>query len=120
MEDSEKTAGLSQERTVFQVEAMRPCLSPCSTLSAGKATFASTKFHCTISLRTASAQLSANAVRLTSSGAASTGLLTFGEVGSGVGAGACVGIRAGVGVALKGIGAGCCGSSSRGLRGAQE
>ena len=50
------------------MKATRPCLSARSTISAGNATLASTKFNCTSSCRTASGQPSASEVKPTSNG----------------------------------------------------
>src|SRR5215467_11440433 len=41
--------GLIHERSIFQVKAIRPCLSARSTASLGKLTLASTRFNWTIS-----------------------------------------------------------------------
>src|SRR5262245_23404551 len=104
-EPSASQAGVSQERTVFQLNASRPCRSACSTMSAGNATRASTRLQWTISLRTPSGQLSARAVRPTSNGLSSAPPLASGATGTGAGARVGVGTGAG-GRAGAGGGAG--------------
>ena len=97
-------AGLIQDRTVFQENAMRPCLRACSTALTGKATFASTNFKSTTSLRTVSGQASAKAAILTSRGSTAGPDLAAGA-GAGVEATGCApavgtGSRVGNGAAL--------------------